>query len=134
VTVKAFRGGELLMSGRHARLALASVRAAIDAQRRTGLPLPVEVLELAEELALAVERDQATSGLGTAEVPEVVGVQVSLAEDLIDVREAASMLGCSDRNVRSLLAREVLTTGRRLAGSWVVERAEVLARVERLAS
>lgn len=133
MTARALPAGCVLLSGRHVELALMSVRAAIAAQRREGLRVPVEVLELAEELATGVDNCRGASVDGRDGLPRLVDVSASLSMDLVDTKEMAQMLGCGERNARDLCVRQVFSTGRLVAGRWFAERAEVLARVERLA-
>lgn len=77
-------------------------------------------------LAAAVEAAAAQAAPGTAVVPRAASTAAS-GVDKIGTTEAAGLLGCQPRNVRSLAARGVLTTGRVVAGSLALDRTEVLA-------
>lgn len=78
------------------------------------------------EIVRAVELALATSGSGT-EIS--CGHEQSKAKVPIGVRQAAEILGCSSRYVRSI-AEEKLG-GVRVAGRWLFDEDDVLACAER---
>lgn len=116
--------------------------------RRNGWSPPATLNQPRKLLALAVqeitgstttERGVAAaapavsaSARGSAEVPRAKTPAGWSQIEWTPTREAAEMLGCTDRNVRDLCARGVFVTARRdTGGSWFVDRTELLERVER---
>jgi hypothetical protein len=121
-------GGEVLLVGVDVLVAEQGLRAAIDAQRRNGLPVRSEVAGLHGLLEVAAARVRGSAGFGSAAVPFEADGAASSPEDLIDVREAAVLLGCKVRNVRDLCGRGVFGSARLLSGRWAVDRVEVESR------
>lgn len=123
-------GGELLF-GRSAVpwVAMALQREARELQRN-GMRDPDAEAIVAAALE-AVRRLRLPSVPGSAEVPrEVDSGSWSEFVDGITAQEAAEMLGISDRAVREQCDTS-LGTARKVAGRWLIERGEVLARAER---
>ena len=128
-----FTGGELLLQGRQVLLAQRLLRAGARATfRGDGIPESSEVRALLTEADAASERLRNMQA--TSEYRELPAVATSSVEDLIDLIEAAKLMGVSERNVRALCQRQTLVSGRKHAGRWLVDRAEVLGRIERKAS
>lgn len=125
-------GGEVLLHRDGVRYAEQAMRAAFVSQRRNGLPSPPAAVALYRALHTAVGRLQA-SGCGSAELPPLAVAGSSTGMDTMTAPAAARLLGCTDRNVRDLCARGVLT-GTRAGGRWHVDRVEVQARATRPAA
>jgi excisionase family DNA binding protein len=70
-----------------------------------------------------------TEANGSAEVPSARRRAKFSPVEWITPQEAAEMLGCSDRNVRDLCARGALESAQRKGSRWLVDRAEISARV-----
>lgn len=125
-------GGQVLLGPAGALLVANALAAAEIAARRDGIraPASLTVLRAALDQAAAEARDMAE----TAKVARRARLAASLAApppwvDPIGAAEAAQILGVSPQYARSLCRREAFTSARRRSGAWVVERAEVLARV-----
>lgn len=121
-------GGEVLLTGQAVVDAELAARAAIRLQRSTNLRVPPSVTELHAALQVAVERLRALPPAAVPEVPRQRYVPASRATEQITAEETAVMLGCGKRNVRDLARRGVLQ-GRKVAGSWHFDRAQVLSVV-----
>ncbi|MGW4581945.1 hypothetical protein ACWELP_24950 [Rhodococcus aetherivorans] len=92
-----------------------TVRVAVAARRRNGLPVPRAVAELAAALAAP----------GRTDTEPVAASHDS--PDMIDTMEAATMLGCSNRQARRLAP---LLGGRLTGGRWLLDRAAVTQHIE----
>lgn len=130
--VQAMGAGELLLAGPAVLWFATLAERAVHAQRANGVRNPV-----AERwLSVAIEGSSRVraSAIGRSEVPiESVSASSGLV-DPVTTSEAAVMLNKTPRNVVDLCRREVLTTACKVGGQWQIERAEVLARAERIAS
>lgn len=116
--------GCLLLGGAAVHDVAHALRLAARFARRDGIALPGRW----RTLAAAVEAAAAQAMPGTAVVPRTASTAPSSVDE-IGSTEAAELLGCGRRNVRSLAERGVLTSGRVVAGRLVLDRAEVLALV-----
>ncbi len=125
-------GGEVLLHRDGVRYAEQAMRAALASQRRNGLPSPPDAVALYRALHTAVGRLHA-SATGSPALPPLAVAAPLTVMDTISVPAAAQLLGCTDRNVRDLCARGVLT-GTRDGGRWHVDRVEVHARANRPAA
>lgn len=125
-------GGEVL-TGRAsvAWTAMAVLREA-QALRRNGVRDP-DAEAIAAAWTEAARRLRSPSAVGSAEVPREAEPAWSGFIDGITTQEAAEMLGISDRAVREQCDTS-LGTARKIAGRWLIERGEILARAERKAS
>ena len=124
-------GGEVLVE----RSAVPWIRLAVQRLRAEMRRDGVRNVDADAYLAAFTEaRDRcATSANGSAEVPQVDDSAWSIPVDPMTTEEAAEMLGTGSRNVRDLCKRGALATARQVSGRWLVERDEVLARVEKVA-
>lgn len=127
------RGGEVLLRGQSVLDAYFAMQAALDAQRRNQLPVRRSVQQLADALLAAANLHQVAEDPGSAEVPLEPAMPPSGQDDSIDVKEAAVLLHCTSRNVRDLCCRGQIESARRVAGRWVMDRAEILGRTTRSA-
>lgn len=127
------RGGEVLLRGQSVLDAHFAMQAALDAQRRNQLPVRRSVQDLADALLSATNLHQVAEDRGSAEVPPASAVPPSAQDDSIDAKEAAVLLHCTSRNVRDLCCRGQIESARRVAGRWVMDRAEILSRTVRSA-
>jgi excisionase family DNA binding protein len=113
-------------------LSSSTVRRAVEAEfgRMGGAELPAVLLARFDELATVAARWRAATkarseAVGSPEVPSVVsGVRMGSVEDRMSVSEAATLLGCSARNVRGLCASGTLRA-RKAGGVWTIEPASV---------
>ena len=113
-------GGDLVLTPSQARRLTTALAACEKVIRRQGGRLPADVRRLTVDLAAATgttEHTFDTSGEG-------------IDYEQITTATAAQILGCTPRNVRSLVARGRLT-GRRHGGVLLVARDEVEARADR---
>ncbi|MFY1656905.1 helix-turn-helix domain-containing protein [Micromonospora sp. WMMD1274] len=108
---------------------------------RDGVRPPADFVALRAvvDVAAAEARAAATGSLEVPATPhgaqsEVIGSDPVVLVDPVDVREAAALLGCSTRNVRAHCRRGAFATARRRPGGWLLERADVLARLSRPAA
>lgn len=100
--------------------------------RRDDLAPELQALVRAVEFAswhYASERVQASRGAG-AGTPGMPAPSTPPTLGEMTTSAAAQLLGCTTRNVRSLATRKTLR-GRRIAGRWFFEAAEVEALVAR---
>ena len=130
--VEAFAGGEALMSGAAVLwFAELGARAKYE-QRRNGVPRNPVTDGWVDTMAVAATRTRA-SAIGSRKLP-IATLPASLCHiDPVATKEAAQMLGTTARNVVDLIDRGAFPSARKVAGCWQIERAEVLARVERMA-
>lgn len=130
--VVAMRGGELLVGCRSVPWFAMAVKRAAQELKLVGIrDADVDAYVAAVDESLRRIRG---SDDGTRNVPMVEPSPVSDAIDPITPREAAEMLEVSPRAVLRQIERGNYSTARQLADSrWQIERAEVLARVERMA-
>ncbi|MCF8781246.1 hypothetical protein [Rhodococcus ruber] len=105
----------LLLTGDAVAALRYTVRVALAARHRNGLPIPGILAELAA----------ATSGAGQSDIETKPAQQDS--NDMIDTMEAARMLGCSNRQVRRLAPQ---LGGRIIAGRWLLERTAVTEHIQ----
>jgi hypothetical protein len=131
--VQPLSGGEVLISGDAVLWFATMAERAVLAQRGNGMRSPLFDGWL-DTLRDAAARTRACSGIGTSEVPIPAGPPSSGLTDPISTVEAAAMLRTTPRNVTALCQREVLSSARKVAGRWQIERAEVTARAERTAA
>lgn len=124
-------GCKLLLNSPQACLdVLRALQAAVAASDRTGLRPPARILGLigALESELA-EHQKAASTSGNEELPRDLNVPRSVQPtEPADAKEAARMLGVTDRQVRNLGYR---LDGRKVGGSWVFDRDLVAAEAAR---
>ncbi|CAN5388209.1 hypothetical protein BH10ACT8_BH10ACT8_11240 [soil metagenome] len=116
--------GAVLLTGTAVIRAAQGVRLLVRMHRQDGIR-DAEVERLAELLA-TLAAEVTTSADGSPEVPHRVHRTELPTDELMAVKEIAAMYACTERNVRDLIAREVLTSGRRVHGRLFVDRAEVL--------
>ncbi|MFD6676062.1 hypothetical protein ACFWDA_17045 [Rhodococcus zopfii] len=107
--------GALLLTGDSITAVRYAVRVALAARHRNGLPAHPLLVELAAAVA-----DPGT----TDTEPEPAQQDHT---ELIDTREAARMLGCSNRQARRLAP---LLGGRIHAGRWLLDRDAVTEHIE----
>lgn len=107
---------------------LRSLQESAKAIRRMGLPVPGRVQHLIALCEAELAAYRATSVVGNAELPFEPELPESAAEDLVDVAEAAELLGVTPRQVRNL--RDQLE-GRKVAGRWVFDREVLLIEADR---
>lgn len=129
-----FVEGAALVSGYPARVLGLVARAAFDRGAFDGMPevgrlqvvSAIRALERAGELWLSVADEVPVTDVGNSETwPAEIGAGSS---DDLSSAQAAVMLGVSERRARQLAAGGL---GRKVRGQWRVDRAEVLAEVER---
>ena len=113
-------GGDVVLTPGQAARLVAALAACQKLARGHGARLPVDVRRLATDLAAAAGTTEPTAGHDDDGV----------VHDLIDTATAARILGCTPRNVRSLVARGRLT-GHYRAGRVLCHRDEVEARASR---
>lgn len=113
-------GGDLVLTPSQARRLTTALAACEKVIRRQGGRLPADVRRLTVDLAAAT---------GTTEHSFDTGGE-GIDYEQITTATAAQILGCTPRNVRSLVARGRLT-GRRHGGVLLVARDEVEARADR---
>lgn len=101
----------LLLTGDHIAAVRYAVRVAIAARHRNGLRVPASLAELAAAV---------TEPGRTDTEPEPAQQDHT---EMIDTREAAHMLGCSNRQARRLAP---LLGGRIIAGRWLLDRDAIL--------
>ncbi|MEV8510835.1 hypothetical protein [Dactylosporangium sp. NPDC051484] len=102
------------------------------AARRDGIRAPADVAAVRRLLEVAA-RDARSAVSGSTEVPPPADLArfettSGVRLDPIGTGEAASLLGCGQRNVRDLCRREVFASAQCRSGVWTIERDEVLAR------
>lgn len=107
---------------------LRSLQESVKAVRRMGLPVPERVQHLIGLCEAELRAYRATSVAGSPELPFEPDLSESTAEDLVDVAEAARLLGVTPRQVRNL--RDQLE-GRKVAGRWVFDREVLLIEADR---
>ncbi|PAY24651.1 hypothetical protein CEY15_02320 [Dietzia natronolimnaea] len=120
MTVVRLPGGDLVLTPPQARRLVVALSACEKIVRRQGGRLPADVRRLAVDLGAAA---------GTTE-PASEAADDGIDYEQITTATAAQLLGCSPRNVRSLVARGRLT-GRRHGSVLLVARDEVEARAAR---
>lgn len=113
-------GGDIVLAPIQARRLVRALDALDRMARERGGRLPVDVRRIAADLCSAV---------GTSEHRAPVADEPVVYE-WIDTATAAGLLGCTQRNVTSLVARGRLT-GRHEAGRVLCRRSEVEARAHR---
>ncbi|WMM73012.1 helix-turn-helix domain-containing protein [Rhodococcus pyridinivorans] len=102
--------GAILLTGDSITALRYALRVAIAARHRNGYPVPAELAGLAAAVAEPGRTDT-----------EPKRAQHT-SEELIDIQEAANMLGCSHRQARRLAPH---LDGRLHAGRWLIPRAAV---------
>lgn len=131
----ALAGGEVLLGPVGVEYARRALVVALSVHHRNGRTPPAGLVELAEVLTAGSERAQArsTSASTSAEVSAAgAGAQSRELDDLLDpitTKEAATMLGCTTRNVTDRCARKAFVSARKTPAGWLVERDEVLERL-----
>ncbi|GAA3785584.1 helix-turn-helix domain-containing protein [Micromonospora maritima] len=124
-------GGKVLLSSPQACLdVLRALQAAVAAAHRTGLRPPPRVVGLIATLeAELADYRAAASTSGNAELPRDLNVPRSVQPtEPADTKEAARMLGVTDRQVRNLGDR---LDGRKVGRTWVFDRDLVAAEAAR---
>ncbi len=106
----------LLITGRDIEVLAYAVRLAQQSRRRNGLP-PAKALD-----ALAA----AAAGVSAVGHPDIE-TEANYKTDLMDIDEAAGMLGCSTRQARRLAPQ---LGGRLVGGRWLVDRLAVAEHIE----
>lgn len=114
-SVQRLAPGVVLLTGDAITALRYAIRVAIASRRRNGLPVPASLAELAA----------ATSEPGQSD-SEPAPTQHD-SSDLIDIMEAATMLGCSNRQARRLAPQ---LGGRIVAGRWLLDRAAVTEHIQ----
>lgn len=127
--VSVMPGGYALLGPDGVRRVLYALHAAQRVSRVDGIEPPAEQRRLRSTLAAVLDGFRSEH----AELPFPPVMRASEASssewaDPIGTSVAATLLGCTDRNVRSLCGRGVFDTAGVRAGQWVIERAEVLQR------
>lgn len=107
----------VLLTGREIEVIVYAVRVAQRDRARNGLPRSRDLDQLAAAVAQAAG--------GQLDSPE----QVEVETDLISCREAAGILGCSERSVRRWAPG---LGGQLVGGRWLVDRQAVLEHCEGL--
>lgn len=105
----------------------AALRTLVELTARSGGRPVARVHELERQLSAASAVKH--SAAGTSERPGRPVPQL-WEPQLIETSTAATLLGCSERNVRALAARGTLTA-HRIGGRWFVDPADVEARSNR---
>ena len=128
-------GGQVLLGGSALADVVRALEAAQHVTRRDGYDPHQAWLELLEQFRAAQRHGQGAAVGGSAELPPTGSLSWS-AQDVVDTREAALMLGCGARNVRHLRARGVLESGRlgssrRASRRLLFDRSEVAAEALR---
>lgn len=113
-------GGDVVLAPGQVSRLVRSVDALDRLARERGGRVPADVRRIAADMSSAV---------GTSEHRSAAGDEPVVYE-WIDTTTAAGLLGCTARNVTSLVARGQLT-GRRQAGRVLCRRSEVEARAAR---
>ncbi len=129
--VQVLGAGELLLSGPAVLWFATLAERSVHAQRGNGVRNPVAERWLATSIE-ASSRVR-TAANGRAALPLAGSPSSSSLVDPISASEAAVILNRKARNVRDLCHRGTLQTAQPVAGRWQIERAEVLARVEKMA-
>ena len=102
------------------RRALALVELGVQvAKRQNGYSPGPDIAELLDALR---------EGAQQAPVPVPPPVRPRRDRDTVTTAEAAEILGCQPRNVRSLAARGVFATAEQRRREWAIDRSEVIAR------
>jgi hypothetical protein len=131
--VQVLGGGEVLLSGSAVLWVATALERAAQAQRANGLR-DGDIGRLADSFAFAAQRVR-SSGVGTSEVPMAPVLPSSMPVDPVTSSKAAEMLSCGSRYVT-----ELCNTGafdgpvKQVCRRWLIERAAVLARIERKAN
>ncbi|WP_375491994.1 helix-turn-helix domain-containing protein [uncultured Jatrophihabitans sp.] len=127
------RGGDVLLSG----VAVLDVATALElvaaVHRNNGGAGATRLASLMEPFTTAARRVQSFV-VETAKPSELVAVPESALADPISSDEAAQLLGCSPQNFTKHCRRGTYDTARRTGRTWLIERSEVLAVSERIAS
>lgn len=130
--VRVLGAGELLVSGQAVAYFATLAERSVHAQRGNGVRNPIF-----EGWAAAAAEGAArgrTSAIGRSELPIAPDPASSCLVDPVTTSEAAMMLTKTTRNVVYLCRHEVFASARQVGGRWQIERAEVAARAERVAS
>lgn len=131
--IRVLRGGEMLVSGVAVGWFATLAERAVQGQRLNGIRNGL-FETWAAEAADAAGRVRMTADVGSPALPIEDVRSSSVLVDPITAAQAAEMSGCQVRNITDLCTREVFGTARKVGGQWQIERAEVLARVEKAAS
>ncbi len=128
-------GGMVLVGPRGSRRLLSAVYVLAEVEERRNGATPADLLTLRAALEVAAEQARRN----TAEAAEYRAWPAmssprrssssTVGAGSIGTREAARLLGCTDRNVRALCRRGVFDSAVRRAGTWWMERSEVAARI-----
>ncbi|MFF5201752.1 helix-turn-helix domain-containing protein [Micromonospora parva] len=124
-------GCRVLLSSPQACLdVLRALQAAVAAGDRSALRPPARIVGLIAALEAEINEYRATaSSSGNAELPRELTVPASTQPtEPADAKEAARMLGITDRQVRNLGHR---LDGRKVGGTWVFDRDLVAAEAAR---
>lgn len=117
-------GGEVLLGG----AAVADVGRALRLGARVAARGGIRISPGMHDLLTAVDEAERAAA-GTSEYPPEPPAPP--LPDELSASEAAALLGCTARNVRARCQRCGFTTARFVAGRWLIDRAELLARQER---
>lgn len=125
-------GGELLLHPSGVRVVRAAMGALQRALDRDGIGLPSDgrsLLDLLDQApATAAPVSVRTAGSGSPAVRSGPEPAPSALLDPVTASEVARMLDCEPRNARDLCKRGAFPSARLVAGRWLLERADVLAR------
>lgn len=124
--------GVLLSSAQATLDVLAALDGAVRAQRSTGIPVRREVLALADTLRqhLAELTEAERCRARQSAMPEEADRAAwEPTPEVVTVAEAAQLLGLRDRQVRNLATSGQLP-GRKVAGSWQLDRTAVIGAAD----
>lgn len=128
-------GGRVLLGGPALADVVRALEAAQHVTRANGYGPPPRWRWLLEQLRTAARESAVTAPAEQLpqEVPHTAAAPPSSTSQWIGTREAASVLGCGERNVRDLALRGVLETARRERGRLLLDLDEVQAEAHRRA-
>lgn len=117
----------VLISADDAGFLVVALRHLSEQEARNGRRVSPRVRDLERQLDAAASRSAQRSGGGTPDWSGTAASSISEVER-IDIATAATLLDCTDRNVRAMCERGTLTA-QRISGRWVVDRAAVVTRL-----